>query len=137
MREYGSRHYEEASPWESVQLTKEAIHARLAIILYAIPLTAPFVALVAVGGFLCGLKPHEVLGVTCHHAMITVVFCFDTLRNSAHHSFHEAEDAGLVTCKNGIPVLDPSYPHRRLASLSFAVGGRGAQHQRPEHRSRR
>jgi hypothetical protein len=125
VREY---HYEsdEAYPWEAVRLTKEAIRARATLVLYAALLSVPFVALVACGGICCGLKPHEVLGISCYQAMLSSVFFFDTLRNAAHECFEEARARGLVvTNRKGIPVIDQSCPHRRLARLAFAIGGRG------------
>jgi hypothetical protein len=116
--------YEEEDPWEGVQLTKEAIRARSTLTLYTALVTAPFVAFVAFGAFICGLEPHEVLGISCYNTMISAIFFFDTLRNAAHDCFDEAGAVGLVTVTKGIPVIDPSYPHRRLARLSFAIGGR-------------
>lgn len=127
MRKRDSHPYDEEDPWEAVRLTKEAIRARATLIVYTALLSAPFVALVAYGAFICGLKPHEVLGVSCYKAMISTIFFFDTLRNAAHHCFEEAQADGLVTCRNGIPLVDPTYPHRRLARLSFAIGARGPQ----------
>ena len=127
MRERDYHEYDEEDPWEGVQLTKEAIRARATLTLYSALVSAPFVALVALGGFVCGLKPHEVLGVSCYNAMISTLFFFDTLRNAAHQCFDQAQADGLVTCIEGIPVIAPAYPHRRLARLSFAIGGRGAQ----------
>lgn len=127
MRERGYYAYDEEDPWEGVRLTKEAIRARATLIIYTALLSAPFVALVAYGGLICGLKPHEVLGVSCYKAMISAIFFFDTLRNAAHDCFDKAQADGLVTCRGGIPVIDPAYPHRRLARLSFAIGARGAQ----------
>lgn len=128
MREFdphGYDDYDEEDPWEGVRLTKEAIRARATLILYTALLSAPFVGLVACGGVICGLKFHEVLGFTCYNAMLSTIFFFDTLRNAAHECFDKARESGLVTCRDGIPVIDPAYPHRRLARLSFAVGGRG------------
>lgn len=127
MREPDYYGYDEDDPWEGVRLTKEAIRARATIILYTTLVSAPFVALVACGGLICGLKPHEVLGVSCYNAMISGVFFFDTLRNASHDCFDEAQAAGMVSCSAGIPVIDPNYPHRRLARLSFAIRGRAAQ----------
>lgn len=116
--------YDCEDPWEGVQLTKEAIRARSTLILYTALVSTPFVALVAYGGYLCGFQPHEVLGVSCYNAMISAIFFFDTFRNAAHECFDRAQAEGLVTCREGIPVVDPTYPHRRLARLSFAIGGR-------------
>ena len=127
MREYDRYQYDEDDIWEGVRLTREAIRARATIILYTTLVSAPFVALVACGAFLCGLRPHEVLGVSCYNTMISSVFFFDTLRNASHDCFDEAQAGGLVHCSAGIPVIDPSYPHRRLARLSFAVRGRVTQ----------
>lgn len=124
MREHDYYRYEDEDPWESVQLTKEAIRARATLILYTALVTVPFVALVACSGFASGLKGHEVLGISCYNAMISTVFFFDTLRNAAHDCFDEAQSEGFVTCVEGIPVIDRSYPHRRLARLSFAIRGR-------------
>jgi len=127
VRERDYYEYSEEDPWEGVRLTKEAIRARATLTLYSALVSAPFVALVAYGGFICGLKPHEVLGVSCYNAMVSTLFFFDTLRNAAHECFDKAQADGLVTCCEGIPVIDPSFPHRRLARLSFAIGGRVAQ----------
>jgi hypothetical protein len=124
VRERDCYEHDEEDPWEGAQLTKEAIRARATLILYTILLSAPFVALVAYGCFICGLKPHEVLGVSCYNSMISAIFFFDTFRNAAHHCFDEAQADGLVTSSKGIPIISPSYPHRRLARLSFAIGGR-------------
>ena len=126
MRKPNYHEYDEVDPWEGVQLTKQAIGARATLILYTALVSAPFVVLVAYGGFICGLKPHEVLGLSCYNTMISTIFFFDTLRNAAHECFDKAQADGLVTCSQGIPIVDPTYPHRRLARLSFAVGGRGA-----------
>ena len=126
MREHDHYEYGEGDPWEGVQLTKEAIRARATLILYTALVSAPFVALLAYGAFSCGLKPHEVLGVSCYNAMVSTIFFFDTLRNAAHECFEEAQANRLVTRRQGIPMIDPTYPHRRLARLSFAIGGRGA-----------
>ena len=126
MREPDYYVHDGEDPWEGVQLTKEAIRARVTLILYTGLLSAPFIALVACGALLCGLKPHEVLGVSCYNTMISAIFFFDTLRNAAHDCFDKAQATGLVTCSKGIPIVDPTYPHRRLARLSFAIGGRGA-----------
>jgi hypothetical protein len=122
--------YDEVDPWEGVQLTKEAIGARVTLILYTALVSVPFVVLVACGAFICGLQPHEVLGVSCYNAMVSTIFFFDTLRNAAHDCFDKAQANGLVTCSKGIPIIDPTCPHRRLARLSFAIGGRGVP-QRP------
>lgn len=126
VREHEYYHYEEEDPWEGVQLTKEAIGARVTLILYTALVSAPFVALVACGALVCGLKPHEVLGISCYNTMVSAIFFFDTLRNAAHESFDKAQASGLVTCRKGIPIIAPTYPHRRLARLSFAIGGRVA-----------
>jgi hypothetical protein len=127
MRERDCYEYDEEDPWEGVRLTKEAIRARATLILYTALLSAPFVALVATGALICGLQTHEVLGISCYDTMLATLFFFDTLRNAAHECFDQAEADGLVTCSAGIPIINPSYPHRRLARLSFAVGGRGMQ----------
>lgn len=124
MREPDYYDYDEENPWEGVQLTKAAIRARSTLVLYTAAVSAPFVALVAIGGLICGFQPHEVLGISCYNLMISALFFFDTLRNAAHDCFDTAQAEKLVTCKEGIPVIDPSYPHRRLAMLSFAIGGR-------------
>jgi len=127
VREHHCYQYDEEDLWESVLLTKQAIRARATLIYYTTLVSAPFVALVAFGGFLCGLKPHEVLGISCYNSMLSTLFFFDTLRNAAHDCFDRAQAEGLVTCSKGIPVIDPSFPHRRLAQLSFAIRGRGAR----------
>ena len=124
MRERDYYRYDEENPWERVQLTKEAIRARVTLILYTTLVSAPFVALVACGAFICGLKPHEVLGISCYNTMISALFFFDTLRNAAHDCFDKAQADGLVTCSEGIPIIDQTYSHRHLARLSFAIGGR-------------
>ncbi|HJV36066.1 hypothetical protein [Geomonas sp.] len=126
-RHHDPYEWDEEDPWEGVRLTKEAISARTTLLLYTALLTAPFVALIGCGGYFAGLRPHEVLGASCYQAMVSSVIFFDTLRNAAHECFSEAQSAGLVTCIKGIPIVDPAYPHRRLASLSFAIGGRPAQ----------
>jgi hypothetical protein len=127
MREQEYYQYEDEDPWEGVRLTKEAIRARATLVLYAVLLSAPFIALVAAGAMICGLQPHEVLGISCYDTMLSTVFFFDTIRNAAHECFDQAQAAGLVTCSKGIPKIDKSYPHRRLAKLSFAVGERGVR----------
>ncbi|MBJ6752332.1 hypothetical protein [Geomonas anaerohicana] len=127
MRERDYYDYDEEDPWEGVRLTKEAIRARATLIFYTALVSAPYVALVALGGYVSGLMSHEVLGVTCYNAMISSIFFFDTLRNAAHDCFERAQEEGLVTCKEGIPIVDPSYPHRRLARLAFAIRGRVAR----------
>lgn len=127
MRERDYYHYDEEDPWEGVRLTKEAIRARATLIYYTALVSAPYVALVALGGYLSGLMSHEVLGVACYNAMISSIFFFDTLRNAAHDCFERAQEEGLVTCKEGIPIVDPRYPHRRLARLAFAIRGRVAR----------
>ncbi|WP_224983577.1 hypothetical protein [Geomonas agri] len=124
MRERDYCLYEEEDPWEGVRLTKEAIRARATLIFYTALVSAPYVALVAMGGYVSGLMSHEVLGVTCYNAMISAIFFFDTLRNAAHDCFERAQAEGFVTCREGIPIIDPSYPHRRLARLAFAIRGR-------------
>ncbi|OGU05324.1 MAG: hypothetical protein A2075_00830 [Geobacteraceae bacterium GWC2_58_44] len=124
MRERDYYAYDDEDPWAGVRLRKEAIRARATLILYTALLSAPFVALVACGGFVCGLQPHEVLGISCYNTMLSTLFFFDTFRNAAHECFDQAQADGLVTCNKGIPIVDPTYPHRRLARLSFAVGGR-------------
>jgi hypothetical protein len=121
--------YDEDVPWAGVQLTKEAIRARSTLIFYTAIVSVPFVALVAFSLYLTGYRTHEVLGISCYNAMISTVFFFDTLRNAARECFDEAQTSGLVTCREGIPVIDPAYPHRRLARLSFAIGGRAAPNQ--------
>jgi hypothetical protein len=125
MREHDYYEYEDEDPWEAVRLTKQAIRARATLVLYAVLLSVPFIALVAAGGWICGLQPHEVLGVSCYDTMLSTLFFFDTVRNAAHACFDQAQAAGLVTCSAGIPNIDKSYPHYRLARLSFAVGERG------------
>jgi hypothetical protein len=127
VRERDCCEYDEEGPWAGVQLTKEAIRARSTLIFYSAAVSAPFVALVALALYLSGLRPHEVLGVSCYNAMISALYFFDTLRNAAHHCFDEAQAGGHVTCSQGIPVIDHSYPHRRLARLSFAIGGGAAR----------
>ncbi|MBU5611369.1 hypothetical protein [Geomonas azotofigens] len=127
MREREYYTFEEEDPWEGVRLTKEAIRARATLLFYTALVSAPYVALVALGGYLGGLMSHEVLGVTCYNAMISAIFFFDTLRNAAHDCFERAQAEGLVTCREGIPIIDPSYPHRRLARLAFAIRGRVAR----------
>ncbi|HJV64310.1 MAG TPA: hypothetical protein VJ550_01110 [Geomonas sp.] len=127
MRDDDRYQWDEEDPWEGVRLTREAIRARVTLLVYTVLLAVPFVALVTGSGVLCGLNPHEVLGSSCYYTMVSSVIFFDTLRNAAHHCFDEAQASGLVTCVNGIPLIDPAYPHRRLASLSFAVGGRTAR----------
>jgi len=124
VRDHDYYEYDE-DPWAGAQLTKEAIRARATLILYAVLLSAPFIALVAAGAFLGGLMPHEVTGFTCYHAMLSTLFIFDTIRNAAHDCFDQAQAEGLVSTCDGIPTVDPAYPHRRLARLSFAIGGRG------------
>jgi len=111
-------------PWAGVRLTREAIRARATLILYAVLVSAPFIVLVAAGALLCGLMPHEVAGFACYNAMLSTIFFFDTLRNAAHDCFDQARAEGLVRTRNGIPAVDPAYPHHRLARLSFAIGGR-------------
>jgi len=125
MREHDYYEHDDDDPWEGVRLTREGIRARATLILYSALLSAPYVALVASGGLICGLQAHEVLGISCYNFMLSALFFFDTLRNAAHECFDQAQADGLVTCSEGIPVIDTSYPHRRLARLSFAVGGRG------------
>lgn len=119
--------YDEEDPWEGVRLSKEAIRARATLIFYTALVSSPFVALVALGAYISGLMSHEVLGVACYNAMISAIFFFDTLRNAAHDCFERAQAEGLVTCKKGIPIIDPAYPHRRLARLAFAIRGRVAK----------
>ncbi len=122
MRDHDYDDYEDH--WAGVRLTKEAIRARATLLLYTVLASAPFIALVAVGAFAGGLMPHEVTGFACYHAMLSTLFFFDTIRNAAHDCFDQARAEGLVTIREGIPVVDPAYPHRRLARLSFAIGGR-------------
>jgi hypothetical protein len=119
--------YDDEDPWEEVRLTKQAIRARATLILYAVQLSVPFVALVAAGAWLCRLQPHEVLGISCYDTMLSTLFFFDTLRNAAHECFDQAQADGQVTCSAGIPTINPACPHRRLARLSFAVGGRAVR----------
>lgn len=113
--------------WGDVKLTKEAIRARANLLLYTLLVSTPFIALTALGAYLCGLMPHEVTGISCYQAMLTTIFFFDTLRNTAHACFEEARANRLVTYRQGIPVVDPAYPHHRLARLSFAIGGSDPQ----------
>ena len=101
--------------WGDVRHTKEGIRARATLLLYTLLVSTPFIVLAAAGAFLCGLMPHEVTGVSCYNAMITTIFFFDTLRNTAHACFDEAKAERLVTYRQGIPFVDPSYPHHRLA----------------------
>lgn len=117
--------------WGDVQFTKEAIRARATHLLYTLLISVPFIALSAAGAYLCGLRPHEVMGVACYNAMLTTLFFFDTLRNAAHACFDEAQAERLVTYRKGIPVVDPAYPHHRFARLSFAIGGRDTQIWKP------
>lgn len=126
MRNHDCHEYDE-DPWEGVQLTKEAIRARATLILYTVLVSVPFIALVALGGVFCGLRPHEVTGVACYNTMLSTLFFFDTLRNAAHNCFDEAQAEGLVCLSDGIPIVAAHYPHRRLARLSFAIGGRGVR----------
>ncbi len=114
----------DADLWGDVRHTKEAIRARAALLLYTLLVSAPFIALTVAGACLCGLRPHEVTGVSCYNAMLTTLFVFDTLRNAAHACFEEARAARLVTYRQGIPIVDPAFRHYRLARLSFAVEGR-------------
>ncbi|MBJ6801572.1 hypothetical protein [Geomonas propionica] len=127
MRERDYYHYDEEDPWEGVRLTKEGIRARATLIFYTALVSAPYVAIVAFGGYVSGLMSHEILGIACYNAMISAIFFFDTLRNAAHDCFERAQAEGLVTCREGIPIIDPSYPHRRLARLAFAIRGRVAR----------
>ncbi len=122
----GKLHHDEYDddPWREVRLTKVAIRARAKLILFSALLSLPYVALVAAGVHLSGLMPNEVMGVACYHAMISTLYCFDTLRNAAHDCFDQALEDGLVMIDEGIPIVDRSYPHHSLASLSFAIGGR-------------
>jgi len=129
MRKHDDYVYDNEDPWGGVQLTKEAIWARATLIFYTALLSAPFVALVASGGLICGLQTHEVLGISCYNTMLSTLFFFDTLRNAAHECFDQAQADGMVTCSEGIPIIDPAYPHRRLARLSFAIRGRTARKQ--------
>lgn len=126
MRDRDDFDYDE-DPWAGVRLTKEAIRARATLILYAVLMSTPYIALVAAGAVAGGLMPHEVTGIACYHALLSTIFCFDTIRNAAHDCFDQARAEGLVHISGGIPVVDPAYPHRRLARLSFAIGGRGPQ----------
>lgn len=115
--------------WGSVLHTREAIRARTELIAYTLAVTAPFVLLVSAGAVFCGLLPHEVAGVTCYNAMITSIFFFDTLRNAAHASFAHATELGLVRYRQGIPLVDPSFPEYRLARIAFAIGGRATDQE--------
>lgn len=126
MRDHDYYEYDE-DPWVGVQFTKEAIRARATLILYAVLVSAPFIALVAAGAVFWGLRAHEVTGLACYHAMLSTLFFFDTLRNVAHDCFDKAQAEGLVRTCEGIPIIDQACPHRRLARLSFAIGGRGAR----------
>jgi hypothetical protein len=113
--------------WGDVRHTKEAVRARATLLLYTLLISAPFIVLVFVGACICGLRPHEVTGVSCYNAMLTTLFVFDTLRNAAHACFEEARAERLVTYRQGIPVVDPAFRHHRFARLAFAVGGRDPQ----------
>ncbi|UFS70238.1 hypothetical protein LPW11_20480 [Geomonas sp. RF6] len=124
MREHDYYEYDDEDPWEGVRLTKEAVRARATLVLYTAVVSVPFILLVACGGFMCGLEPYQVLGVSCYNSMLTTLIFFDSLRNAAHECFDKAWADGFVTCSKGIPVIAPTYPHRRLARLSFAIGGR-------------
>lgn len=116
--------YNYDDPWAEVRHTREAIRARADLLCYTLAISAPFVALIAVAAYLCGLEAHEITGVTCYNAMVTCIFFFDTIRNASHACFDEAMAESLVTYREGVPVIDAAYPHRRLAGLSFAIGGR-------------
>ena len=116
-------HHLDPEMWEYVQYSRPAIRARATLLLYTLLVSLPFVTLSASAAYLCGLRPHEITGVACYHAMLTSLFVFDTLRNAAHACFAEAWDEGLVTLREGIPVVEETYRHRRLARLSFAIGG--------------
>lgn len=109
--------------WRYLQNSRPAIRARAMLVLYTVLLSAPFIALVATALIVCGFPAHEVTGLSCYNTMITTLFFFDVLRNTAHATFAEAMAFGLVTCRGGAPRVDPAYRHHRLASLSFAVGG--------------
>lgn len=111
-------------PWAEVRHTKEAIRARADLLCYTLAISTPFVVFIAVAAYLFGFEAHEVTGITCYNAMVTSIFFFDTLRNTAHDCFEEAQAESMVTYRDGIPVVDPAYPHRRLAQLAFAIGGR-------------
>jgi len=113
-------------PWREVRHTKEAVRARAILLVYTAVVSLPFICLTAAGAHLCGMEPHEVIGLSCYNAMVTSLFFFDTLRNSAHACFDEAMAAGLVACRDGIPSVDAAYPNRRIARLSFAIGGKSA-----------
>lgn len=108
--------------WEYVQHTRQAIRARATLLWYTLLVSLPFVALVACGACLGGLLPHEITGITCYHAMLTLIYVFDSLRSAAHAAFAAACQEGLVDVKDGMPIIDPACPHRRLARLSFAIG---------------
>ncbi len=110
--------------WGDVRHRKEAVRARATFLFYTLLITAPFIVLVAASACICGLQPHEVTGVSCYNAMLTTLFVFDTLRNAAHACFEEAQAERLVTYRQGIPVVDPAFRHRRFARLAFALGGR-------------
>ena len=107
----------------SVRMTKQAIRARAKLVWFSALVTAPFVGLSGLGGWVAGLQPHEITGICCYNAMVTALFFFDTLRNTAHACFEEAQENGHVTCRDGIPLVSRKYRHHRLASLSFAIGG--------------
>ncbi len=125
---YGCDHDDyDVDLWGDVQLRKEAIRARATLLLYTLLTSLPFIAFAAAGAFLCGFMPHEVTGVSCYNAMLTTLFFFDTLRNAAHACFDEARAERFVTYRQGIPVVNPAYPHYRLARLSFAIGRRCPQ----------
>lgn len=109
--------------WEDVQYTRPAIRARAILLGYTLLASLPFIALSAGGAYLCGLALHEIAGIACYHAMLTTIFIFDSLRNAAHACFLEAWDSGLVSHRDGIPEIDTTYRHHRLARLAFAIGG--------------
>jgi hypothetical protein len=116
--------YDYEEYWGYLRNTKQAIRARATLLLYTVLFSLPFIALTAVGSYLCGLQPHEITGITCYNTMLTSVFIFDTLRNAAHACFDEALAEGLVSGREGIPEVAPAYPHHWLARLSFAIGPR-------------
>jgi hypothetical protein len=109
--------------WEYVRFSRAAIRARATILLYTVAVTLPFIALSASAANLFAMPTHEIIGIACYHAMVTSIFIFDTLRNAAHACFAEAWENGCVCVREGIPVVTEEYGHRRLARLSFAIGG--------------
>ncbi len=112
--------------WGDVRHRKEAVRARATFLFYTLLISAPFIVLVAASASICGLRPHEVAGISCYNAMLTTLYVFETLRNAAHGCFEEARAERLVTYHQGIPIVDPAFRHHRLARLAFAIGGRDA-----------